>query len=359
MKILLCCVVKLENMYIEEWIKHYKKLGVSKIVIYDNDNIESEYIENVKYIKDLIDESYIDVYHIPNLTKPQLYVYNECYKKYGKEYDWLMFFDIDEYLILESSSTVQEQLSKELYKNFDMIHVNWKLYDDNDILYVNNNYSIVNRFTRPLKESIPRKYRLDQEIKTILRGNLNNIEFTLNPHTITNQYLSCCDPLGNPISSIYQKNINIVHSEMWLNHYITKTLEEYVTIKLKRGGGTTKEQTGLRYNFGFFFIYNRRTNEKLELLKQLLSKEFSSEESEKILKGICRNAIQAPRKPEILYTEKFNPFLNEWEEYPLNKKENNIHKKGNTVIKIINKPTTVKTLDTYKLPTKSITRKNY
>lgn len=328
-KVLLCCIVKLENLYIEEWVKYYQALGIDKIVIYDNDDNESEYVENVAYIKNLINSDYIDVYHIPNKIKAQCEVYTLCYNVY-KEYDWFLFFDIDEYLTIESSD-IHTQLSKKIYKNFDMIHVNWKLYDDNDLIYINNNYSIQERFTRPLNKSIPTKSHLDKEIKTILRGHLNNIAFTLNPHTITNQYLKCCDAVGNPISSIEQKNKYVVHKEMWLNHYITKTLEEYVTLKLKRKGGITTQEPGVRYNFTFFFVYNKKTSEKVKVLKELLSKYFSEEDCQKIIKGDTKSIAKATRTPEILLINKCNPYL---------KSENNIiyhttDKKTKTLIPII------------------------
>lgn len=333
--VLLCAIVKNENHYIEEWVKHYQSIGVSKIVIYDNDDNESEYVENIPYIKSLVDSKYIDVYHIPDRTQYQVIAYTQCYKKYSNDYGWLMFFDADEYLMLEHSSSIQEELAKEKYFNFDMIHVNWKTYDDNDLIKCDGDYSVVSRFTRPIYERT-NSVKLDKEIKSIIRGGLNDIEFTSSPHTITKNLLRCCDPLGNSVLSTKQENKNVIHSEIWLNHYICKTAEEYITIKLKRLGGFTKHEIGVRYNFEFFFMYNKRTPEKVSYFKETLLKYFSDIDAEKIMKSKHISHIVNKLTPESY---------------------NQVPTKENTTIKVINKPTVVKTLEPYKLPIKSIIRR--
>ena len=42
LKICLCTIVKYENKYISEFIEYYKKYGVDKIFIYDNNDINGE-----------------------------------------------------------------------------------------------------------------------------------------------------------------------------------------------------------------------------------------------------------------------------------------------------------------------------
>ena len=47
MKICICTIVKQENKYILEYIEYYKNFGVDKIYIYDNNNINGEYFDNI------------------------------------------------------------------------------------------------------------------------------------------------------------------------------------------------------------------------------------------------------------------------------------------------------------------------
>lgn len=57
MKVLLCCCVKCENRYIREWVLHYRQLGFDNIVIYDNNDIGGERLEDV--IGDQISDGFV------------------------------------------------------------------------------------------------------------------------------------------------------------------------------------------------------------------------------------------------------------------------------------------------------------
>ena len=52
-KICICTMVKQENLYIREYLEHYKSYGVNKIFIYDNNDINDEKPEDMisDYIK--------------------------------------------------------------------------------------------------------------------------------------------------------------------------------------------------------------------------------------------------------------------------------------------------------------------
>lgn len=46
-KIALCCIVKDENEYIDEWVNHHKNIGFDQIIIYDNNSKNPILTENV------------------------------------------------------------------------------------------------------------------------------------------------------------------------------------------------------------------------------------------------------------------------------------------------------------------------
>ena len=258
----------MENHYLEEWLRHYVSLGVDKIVIFDNNDIDGKYAEsiyNIEYVKDCENKGIIDVYPIPGEKQAQTKSYNKCYEMYGSEYDWLMFFDIDEYLILEKSNNIKEFLSQTHFIPYEMIHINWKVYDDNDLLtVVNNDYSLVKRFTRPCQT----RSNVNSELKTIIKGGLKDVKFIKNPHTCDNRKFSCCNAIGEKTDSKAAKTEKVIHKEAWLNHYICKTIEEYCYNKLVRRGGHTIHKKDLRYNLNFFFNYNRQSLDKIKFYKE-------------------------------------------------------------------------------------------
>ena len=50
------------------------------------------------------------------LRDQQCRTYNDCYQRNKKDYDWLSFFDLDEFLYIKNNQTIQEFLSDEKYK---------------------------------------------------------------------------------------------------------------------------------------------------------------------------------------------------------------------------------------------------
>ena len=53
-KICLCSIGKNENLYIEEFINYYKKLGYNKIFLYDNNDINEERFEDTSKTNNII-----------------------------------------------------------------------------------------------------------------------------------------------------------------------------------------------------------------------------------------------------------------------------------------------------------------
>lgn len=70
-KVALCAIVKNENLYIREWINWYKHIGISKIFLYDNNDIDGEKLEDV--INDYIKDKFVEVINVRGLEKGKVY----------------------------------------------------------------------------------------------------------------------------------------------------------------------------------------------------------------------------------------------------------------------------------------------
>ena len=104
MKIALCVIAKNENNYIIEFVEHYKKLGVNTIFLYDNNDINGEKFDLI--LNTYVSNNFVKIIDIRGKTCYQLKAYNDCYEKNSKNYDWFMFFDVDEFLVLEKHKTI-------------------------------------------------------------------------------------------------------------------------------------------------------------------------------------------------------------------------------------------------------------
>ena len=99
-KVCLCVIGKLENLYAKEYVNHYKNLGYDHIYIYDNNNNNSERFSDILFEEIKIGfVSIIDFIGFRGkYNNSQYEAYYDCYKKNSKNYDWLSFFDFDEFL---------------------------------------------------------------------------------------------------------------------------------------------------------------------------------------------------------------------------------------------------------------------
>ena len=92
MKVALCAIGRMENRYAKEFVYHYKALGFDRIFIYDNNFGNEEHFEQLDDIVEIVDWR--------DKENAQLIAYEDCYARHGNEYDWMAFFDFDEFLIL-------------------------------------------------------------------------------------------------------------------------------------------------------------------------------------------------------------------------------------------------------------------
>ena len=194
-KFALIVIIKNENLYIKEFIQYYFSIGVDKIIICDNNDIDGERIEDILY--NFINNGFVEIVNYRGKKKYQVLSYQEVYLKYMNFYDWFMFFDADEYLIIPKYKNINHLFNKINYDNFDIIHVNWIYYDDNELIYYDNR-SLQMRFKRPryLYNNKNENNKMNIHIKSIIRTGFLNFEWRGNPHTPSG-------PIPNPQFCLY------------------------------------------------------------------------------------------------------------------------------------------------------------
>jgi len=265
-KVCICMIAKKENLYIQEFIDHYKNLSYDHIFIYDNNDIDNERFEDV--IQKEIDKGFVSIINLRGYKEtPQFKAFIDCYEKNNKNYDWLSFFDTDEYLVLKPENIkIQQYLNQERFKHCQNVKFNWIVFTDNDQLHYENK-SLQKRFTKFLMRNYANIH-----VKSTVRGNLptNYWVNTSNPHSGVNNY-NCCDPSGKQISSTSPYNGRINYRYGYIKHYTTKTVEEFVN-KMKRGRPTVKINYLVAIR-GFFGI-NKKTKEKLDIFKKAFNISF-------------------------------------------------------------------------------------
>ncbi len=272
-KIALCCIAKMENDYIREYVEYYKSLRFDKIYIYDNNDVDGERFEDV--VGDYVDEGIVSIVDFRGRRMCQCDAYQDCYDKHNKEYDWMAFFDCDEFLtFVDGTKDIHEFMNQKKFLPYQLMHINWMVYGDNDMMD-NDGRGVMERFKEPVKpldfktfHQFPENYH----IKSLIRGGLSDIYWGKGcgaSHTPLARYYACCDSLGQ-ICECNSPFLQYDYSAVYLRHYSTKTIGEWIRNKMLRGypDQTTdrqKETLALKV----FFMINAQTDEKMKYIENM------------------------------------------------------------------------------------------
>jgi hypothetical protein len=263
----------MENDYIRFFVEYYKDLHFDKIIIYDNNELDGERFEEV--IGDYIKLGFVELVDFRGKAAPQMEAYQDAYDRYNKDYDWLAFFDCDEFLtFVDNTNDIHVFLSRDIYKPFQVIHFNWMDYGDNDMLD-NDGRNVIDRFEKPI---LPYSFKAqghripdNKHVKSIVRGGLYNIKWS-NPHSPKSEFYHSCNNIGHSVKiGLYYQDID--YSISYLRHFKTKTIGEWIKCKMRRGDVYfTGEKGRHKGSLDEFFMYNEKTEDKMLYAEKLIHK---------------------------------------------------------------------------------------
>ena len=249
MKTAIIAIAKCEELYIKEWLDYHLNLGFDAIIVADNDDelILSGYSSDRVIIED---------YTKVECVQPK--AYTELYHKYQKDYDWILFLDIDEFVVLEEDKTINDFLSRFSRDEVDTVRLTGKHFTDNDELdVIDGNYNVFDRFTTPIDTE------KDNFCKSFINTRIDTGNARILGHGLYTPTLRAVDAKGEKCTT-EKRMERVVHEVAWYNHYRTKTIGEYIRQKYKRGGANKNDS---RYGYfweRYFKVTNNLTEEKIE-----------------------------------------------------------------------------------------------
>ena len=251
LKVCICTIGKNENLYSREFVEYYKKYGIDKIFIYDNNDIDGEKFEDS--LSDYIKKGFVKIINYRGKSKMQYPAFNNCYNKNKQIYNWFIFYDMDEYIHLTNFSNIKAFLGRESFNKCNVIYLNQVIHTDNEQIYYSN---------KSLFERFPNIYENGKVLtKIILRGNLSNINFT-NPHVLNINFQ--CNSFGK---IDHLKKEEIKNEYFYYDHFYFKSSEEYLN-KLMRGDAIFGEKRGFKpIWFRVYFSINKISKEKIDFFE--------------------------------------------------------------------------------------------
>lgn len=205
MRVSLVCIAKNEENYIDEWIKYHLKIGFDNIFIYENNwRFNNSECYNNKILKIPFDG-----------VAMQNNAYNHFIDNNSNNFDWCMFLDVDEFLVLKKHSDIKNFIND--YKEYDAIGINWVAFGDNGLNLPDK--GVLKRFTK-------RQIGINLHVKSIIK---------MNP---TTRMLCAHNPNIEWIDTNKKIHTGPFNQEgddsiAQINHYFCKTKPEFLQKVLK------------------------------------------------------------------------------------------------------------------------------
>lgn len=262
MKIALCCIAKCENLYLYEWVNHHLNIGFDHIYIYDNNDTDGERCEdvvgkenpNVTVLKYFIGKK-------QKGCETQIAAYNDFYQRFGGKYDWVLYLDVDEFLVINDYANVCGYIKDIIKPSTKSVRLNWKCYDDNDNLHYEC-LPVRERFTRVCEDETLSYYKKHFYRTKLMEFKAINVHYS----NIRGDVVDCDGKYATYSTFVTSETYN--HNKAYIAHYATKSADEYYMIKKKRrGNGIGNDRLSIEH----YFKYNKRTEEKEKYLNDLFS----------------------------------------------------------------------------------------
>lgn len=252
-KYAICAIIKDEQRYIEEWLDYHLALGFDNITLYQDfdstphDDIVKKY-DKVNLIP--LKGNKLGIVDKHN-TRNQLAAYRHFLfeTKKNHNYDWVLFTDIDEYLMFEDGYDL-DKLTDE-YEDYTGILLCWKLYNANGHIKRPKG-KIMENYTRTIKYKLNNDYQWN--IKSF--ANINKCDDFIHIHAIK-----------DAVHTNLEKNVHapMNYEKAWINHYFTKSFEDHCERMFKRGNMSNNFRS-----FDDFFDLNPDLKHKeMELLNSI------------------------------------------------------------------------------------------
>ncbi len=238
-----------ENTYLFENIEYHSKIGVDHFFIYDNQSLRP-LKHDFKNHKNVTVIDWDD-----NKKSSHCRAFDNCLIHHGHKSQWIGFIDTDEFLVIKKHNNIKKFLKG--FEQFAALGVNWKCFGSSG--HIKKQRSIIESYT------IAKNVGDNKHIKSIVQPKWT-IGTNKNPHAFKysdNKF--CVNENKERITGPWHTPS---HKLIQLNHYVTRSREDF-ELKRKRGGGNTRKSTKLTEEFWNRFQGGKKDLSIHNLLKRI------------------------------------------------------------------------------------------
>ena len=220
-----CGIFKNEAKNMKEWLEYHLLIGVEHFYLYNNFSNDN-YLE---VLNPYIEKGIVTLEEWP-IEQGQLSAYQDCYEKNRNESQWICFLDLDEFICPYKEDNIIEFLKK--YERYPSIVIYWKMFGTSGKV-------------KKKKKLVIEEFYISFEKLFTLGKCFFNTNYEMKKHKV--HFIDAEIKLFN--KKIIVRSINEdkkfikynIHRKTkreftsQINHYFSKTYDEYVENKMKRG----------------------------------------------------------------------------------------------------------------------------
>lgn len=226
-KVCIVAILKGEEAFLDEWIVYHRMTGIDHFFLYDDDPLFplkqflQPYCEFVTVFNWHGMDAAMD--GLMNQTKAYIHAVHH----YTYQYDWVIFLDGDEFIILRKHKSVHEFLA-EFDRNCSAVSLNWHEFGHNGF-YEDPPGLITASLTR-------RKFKPNKLGKTFNRSDA--IADILSPHRCVLKYGWWLDANHRPFNSLLYEGLTDMAN---INHYLCRSFLNWMN-RIIRGDVNFKNE---------------------------------------------------------------------------------------------------------------------
>lgn len=215
--IAICAILKDEHQYLKEWIDYHLNIGIDQIYLYE-DITSQTHINITKDYDNVHLMSMGDFIDMDNCLEKQRDTYNKFIEVYKDVIDYTFFIDIDEFVAFADDYTMEDLITQ--CDEWGAVLLPWKYYGACGHID-NPRTSVVTTFHTYTPIKFPKNPNgcklMAKAFVRMAEGRMKHIHY----HTHS-----------KPIVPWDSENL---YTKCWINHYITKSWEEWCNRLFVRG----------------------------------------------------------------------------------------------------------------------------
>jgi Glycosyltransferase family 92 len=216
-----CSMYRDHADYLPEWIEFHRLVGVERFFLYDNESTDDHRAVLAPYVE----QGIVVVHDWPTPASVErgvpwglIAAFDDCLARHGDESRWIAFMDIDEFLYAPEGPTVPEVLAA--YEQHPGVYVTRLEFGTSGHLRRPSGLVIENYLRR-------RSYSADDKEWTKSIVDPRRTVKCFNAHIFVYEDAFAVDMDGEPVERPPWGPTPVKLSPLRINHYITKSEEEY------------------------------------------------------------------------------------------------------------------------------------